>query len=149
MIGQTVSHYRIVEKLGEGGMGVVYKATDIRLNRPVALKFLAAQLTKDPDANQRFVQEAQAASALDHPNICTIHEIDETPDRELFLTMAYYDGETLKQRLARGPVSVEDALGIAIQMAQALGRAHQSGIVHRDIKPANVMIGNDGLVKIL
>jgi serine/threonine protein kinase/dienelactone hydrolase len=149
MVGQTISHYRIVEKLGEGGMGVVYKATDIRLNRPVALKFLSAQLTKDPEANQRFVQEAQAASALDHPNICTIHEIDETPNRELFLTMAYYDGETLKQRIARGPISIEDALSIAVQISQALGRAHQSGIVHRDVKPANVMIGNDGLVKIL
>ncbi len=149
MVGQTVSHYRIVERLGGGGMGVVYKALDTRLNRFVALKFLPPNLTKDKDANDRFRQEAQAASALDHPNICTIHEIDETPDRELFLTMAYYDGETLKKRIARGPISVVDALDIAIQMAQALSRAHQSGLVHRDVKPANTMITSDGLVKIV
>ena len=98
MVGKTVSHYRIVERLGGGGMGVVYKAIDLRLNRFVALKFLSPDLTRDADAKQRFVHEAQAGSALDHPNICTIHEIDETPDRELFLTMAYYEGETLKHR---------------------------------------------------
>ena len=149
MVGQTVSHYRIVEKLGGGGIGVVYKAVDTRLNRFVALKFLSADLTKDKDANDRFMQEAQAASALDHPNICTIHEIDETPDGELFLTMAYYDGETLKQRIERGPLPIEAAIDIAVQIAHALSRAHQSGIVHRDIKPANLMIATDGLVKIL
>src|SRR4030095_2151183 len=135
MVGQTVSHYRIVDKLGGGGMGVVYKAMDLRLNRFVALKFLSPELTKDREANQRFRQEAQSASALDHPNICTIHEIDETPTGELFLTMAYYEGETLKDRLARGPLAVPDALDIAIQTAKGLSRAHQSGIVHRDIKP--------------
>ncbi len=136
-VGRTVSHYQITERLGGGGMGVVYKATDLRLHRFVALKFLSAALTKDPEAKERFIHEAQAASALDHPNICTIHEIDETPDRELFLTMAYYEGETLKHRIERGQLAVEEALDIAIQVAQALSRAHGSGIVHRDIKPAN------------
>jgi eukaryotic-like serine/threonine-protein kinase len=149
MVGQTISHYRVIERLGGGGMGVVYKAIDERLNRFVALKFLAPELTKDPDANERFRHEAQAASALDHPNICTIHEIDETPSRELFLTMAYYDEETLKARIDRGPLPVEEVIDIAVQVAQALSRAHASGIVHRDIKPANVMITKDGLVKIL
>ena len=118
MVGTTVSHYRIVEELGGGGMGVVYKATDLRLNRFVALKFLAKELTRDREANQRFRQEAQSASALDHPNICTIHEIDETPSGELFLTMAYYEGETLKDRIERGPLAAADALDIAIQTAQ-------------------------------
>jgi formylglycine-generating enzyme required for sulfatase activity/dienelactone hydrolase len=149
VIGQTVSHYRIVEQLGGGGMGVVYKAIDTRLNRFVALKFLSPTLTKDADANERFRQEAQAASALDHPNICTIHEIDETPDRELFLTMAYYDGETLKQRIERGPLGVNEALDIATQMARALSKAHEAGIVHRDVKPANAILSRDGLVKML
>src|SRR4029453_16378074 len=110
------------------------------------------ELTKDREANQRFRQEAQSASALDHPNICTIHEIDETPTGGLFLTMAYYEGETLKDRLARGPLAVPDALDIAIQTAKGLSRAHQSGIVHRDIKPANLIIafaGAEGVVKIL
>jgi formylglycine-generating enzyme required for sulfatase activity/dienelactone hydrolase len=149
MIGQTISHYRIDEHLGGGGMGVVYKAVDLRLNRPVALKFLAPELTRDVDANQRFRHEAQAASGLDHPNICTIHEIDETPDQQLFIALAYYEGETLKKRISRGPLSVEAALDIAIQIAQGLSRAHQSGLVHRDIKPANVMITAEGLVKIV
>jgi formylglycine-generating enzyme required for sulfatase activity/dienelactone hydrolase len=149
MIGRTVSHYRIVETLGGGGMGVVYKAIDTRLNRFVAVKFLSADLTKNAEANQRFVQEAQAASAFDHPNICTIHEIDETPDRELFLVMAFYDGETLKQRIERGPLPIDEALDIAIQTARGLAKAHGAGIVHRDVKPANLIIDTDGLVKIL
>ena len=149
MIGETISHYRIVEKLGGGGMGVVYKALDLRLNRFVALKFLPPELTQDSDANQRFRQEAQAASALDHPNICTIHEIGETPDHELFLSLAFYDGETLKRRIERGPLAIDAALDIARQIALGLSRAHQSGIVHRDIKPANVMITAEGLVKIV
>jgi formylglycine-generating enzyme required for sulfatase activity/dienelactone hydrolase len=149
VVGQTISHYRVLEKLGGGGMGVVYKATDLRLNRFVALKFLSADLTRDPDAKERFIQEAQAASALDHPNICTIHEIDETPDRELFLTMAYYEGETLKKRIERGPLSIDEAVDITTQIAQALARAHESGIVHRDIKPANLMLPTDGPVKIV
>jgi serine/threonine protein kinase len=125
VVGQTVSHYRIVERLGGGGMGVVYKALDTRLNRFVALKFILPALTKDRDANDRFMQEAQAASALDHPNICTIHEIDETDDHGLFLTMAYYDGETLKKRIERGPLPIGEALDIASQIARALSRAHQ------------------------
>jgi formylglycine-generating enzyme required for sulfatase activity/dienelactone hydrolase len=149
MIGQTVSHYRVVEKLGGGGMGVVYKAVDTRLNRFVALKFLSADLTRDPDANERFILEAQSASALDHPNICTIHEIDETATGELFLTMAFYEGETLKQRIDRGPVPLDEAVEIVIQVARALSQAHGSGIVHRDVKPANIMIASDGLVKVL
>src|SRR5438046_8586746 len=144
LVGQTVSHYRIVEHLGGGGMGIVYKAVDTRLNRFVALKFLSASLTKDTDAKERFVHEAQAASALDHPNICSIHEIDETPDRELFLTMAYYEGETLKHRIERGPLPVDEAVDIAIQVAQALSRAHASGIVHRDIQPANLLLPKGG-----
>src|SRR4030095_6824792 len=108
MVGQTVSHYRIVDKLGGGGMGVVYKALDVRLNRFVALKFLSPELTKDPDANERFRHEAQAASALDHPNICTIHEIDETPTGELFLTMAFYEGQTGRERAESGPLPVDE-----------------------------------------
>ena len=149
MVGQTVSHYQILEQLGGGGMGVVYKATDVRLNRFVAIKFLAPALTRDPEANQRFRQEAQAASALDHVNICTIHEIDETADRALFMVMAYYPGETLKHLIQRGPLPVQDALDIAIQIVKALARAHGSGLVHRDIKPANLMVTAEGVVKIL
>ena len=141
MEGRTVSHYRIVEKLGGGGMGIVYKAEDLRLKRMVALKFLPPEHTRDAEAKQRLVHEAQAASALDHANICTVHEIDETPDGQLFLAMAYYAGETLKQRIARGPLEIDEAIDIGIQVAQGLARAHESGIVHRDIKPANIMLG--------
>jgi formylglycine-generating enzyme required for sulfatase activity len=149
MVGEIISHYRITEHLGGGGMGVVYKALDERLNRYVALKFLPPELTKDHEANVRFRQEAQAASALDHPNIGTIHEIDETPDHRLFLALAFYDGGTLKKRIEGGPLSVTTVLDITIQIAQGLSRAHQSNIVHRDIKPANVMLTSEGLVKIV
>jgi eukaryotic-like serine/threonine-protein kinase len=149
LVGEVVSHYRILEELGSGGMGVVYKAEDVRLDRLVALKFLLPDRTRDEEANDRFRQEARAASALDHANICTIHEIDETPDHRVFITMAYYDGETLKQRIDRGPLPIGDAVDIGIQVAQALSRAHASGIVHRDVKPANLLIGKDGVVKIL
>jgi serine/threonine protein kinase/formylglycine-generating enzyme required for sulfatase activity/dienelactone hydrolase len=149
MEGQTLSHYKVLERLGGGGMGVVYKALDVRLDRFVALKFLPTDLTRDDDARQRFIQEAKAASALDHPNICTIHEIDATPDDQQFIAMAYYEGETLSKRLKRGSPSVDEALDISIQIAQGLAEAHKAGIVHRDIKPANVMIVKSGLVKIV
>ena len=149
MEGRTLSHYRVLERLGSGGMGVVYKAQDTLLDRFVALKFLPPALTTDDDARLRFVQEAKAASALDHPNVCTIHEIATTDDGQLFIAMAYYEGETLKQRIGRGRLGAEEALDIAIQAAQGLERAHQAGIVHRDIKPANLMITREGIVKIL
>jgi TolB-like protein/tRNA A-37 threonylcarbamoyl transferase component Bud32 len=149
MIGQTISHYKILEKLGGGGMGVVYKAEDIRLKRTVALKFLPPELTRDEDAKTRFVHEAQAASALQHNNICTIHEIDETQDGQVFIAMDCYEGETLKQKIARGPLPVEDAINFASQVARGLARAHAAGVIHRDIKPANIIVTSDGTVKIL
>ncbi len=149
LIGRTVDHYEIRESLGGGGMGVVYKAEDTRLQRTVALKFLPAELTRDPVAKARFLQEARAASALDHPNICTIHEVGETEDGQLFLAMSCYDGETLKRRIERGPLPVPEAIDIGKQIAQGLAKAHRQGIVHRDIKPANIMVTGDGIVKIL
>jgi non-specific serine/threonine protein kinase len=149
MIGKTFSHYRIVEKLGEGGMGVVYKAEDTILGRAVALKFLPAELTRDAAAKERFIQEARAASALDHPNICNIHEVGETDDGQTFIAMAYYEGEDLKSRIGRGPLRLDDALDIAVQIAQGLAKAHEQDIVHRDVKPANIIITRDGLVKIV
>ncbi len=121
-------------------MGVVYKAEDTKLNRTVALKFLPPELTRDPEAKQRFIQEARAASALDHPNICTIHEIGEADDGQLYIVMACYDGETLKRRIERGRCRSTEAMDIAIQVAAGLTRAHEAGIVHRDIKPANIMV---------
>jgi TolB-like protein/Tfp pilus assembly protein PilF len=149
MIGQTVSHYRITKQLGAGGMGVVYQALDLKLERPVALKFLPPDLTRDPEAKARFVHEARAASALDHPNICNVHEIDETDDGRLFIAMACYEGETLKERIARGPLPLDEAIEIAQQVTQGLAKAHEQEIVHRDIKPANIFITKDGLVKIV
>jgi Tol biopolymer transport system component/tRNA A-37 threonylcarbamoyl transferase component Bud32 len=149
MIGQAVSHYRILEPLGHGGMGVVYKARDERLDRFVAIKVLRPDLTREDEARRRFLHEARAASALEHTNICTIYEVDETADGQLFLAMAYYDGESLKTRIARGPLSVGDALDTAIQIGTGLGVAHASGIVHRDIKPANVMMTRHGDVKVV
>jgi serine/threonine protein kinase len=149
MIGQTISHYKILAKLGEGGMGVVYKAEDTKLKRFVALKFLPTDLTRDEEAKERFVQEAQAASALDHPSICTIHEIDETQDGQLFIAMAYYEGETLKKKVSSEQLAVNAIIDIAIQIAEGLVSAHEAGIVHRDIKPANIMITNRGEVKII
>lgn len=131
-IGDSVSHYRIVALLGVGGMGVVYRAEDTRLKRAVALKFLPLSLGQDRASKERLVQEAQAASALDHPNICTIHEIDETPDGQLFLAMAFYDGETLKDRIARGSLDVDEALGLMIQITRAVAAAHDAGIIHRN-----------------
>jgi non-specific serine/threonine protein kinase len=149
MLGQVVSHYKILEKLGEGGMGVVYKAEDTKLKRTVALKFLPPELTRDEEAKERFVQEAQAASALEHSNICNIHEIAETDDGQLFICMAYYEGETLKNRIERGPLKIEEAIDIGGQVAQGLGEAHGHGIVHRDIKPANILLTKSGVAKIV
>lgn len=149
MINTIVSHYKIIEKLGGGGMGVVYKARDLKLDRFVALKFLPSHLSSDENAKKRFIQEAKAASALDHPNICTIYEIDETPDNQLFIAMACYDGETLKKKIERGPLELSAALDYAMQAAQALVKAHSSGIIHRDIKPANIMITSEGTVKVV
>jgi dienelactone hydrolase len=149
MIGRTISHYRIVDQIGAGGMGIVYKAEDLRLKRTVALKFVSQELTREPDAKERLMHEARAASALDHPNICTIHEIDEGPDGQLFVAMTYYEGETLRARIARGPLPVEEALDLAGQIARAVGAAHEAGIVHRDIKPANIIITRRGEAKLL
>ena len=149
MIGQTISHYRILEELGSGGMGVVYKAEDTKLKRTVALKFLPPELTRDKAAKTRFIHEAQAASALQHHNICTIHEIDETKDGRLFICMDCYEGETLKEKIAKGPLPVKEALGIAMQIAEGLSEAHRAGMVHRDVKPANVMLTRSGVAKIL
>lgn len=149
MIGTAVSHYRIIEELGGGGMGVVYRAEDTKLKRTVALKFLPPDLTRDPDAKQRFIHEAQAASALQHNNICTIHDIDETEDGRMFIVMDLYEGETLKKKIERGPLKIDEALKIATQVARGLARAHEQDIVHRDIKPANIIVGRDGSTKIL
>jgi serine/threonine protein kinase/tetratricopeptide (TPR) repeat protein len=149
VIGRTVSHYRITRQLGAGGMGVVYEAVDTKLDRTVALKFLPPESTRDPEAKARFIHEAKAVSALDHPNVCVIHEIDETEDGQMFLAMARYEGETLKDRISGGHLAVDEVLGIAYQIAEGLAKAHEQGIVHRDIKPANIFINTDGLVKIL
>lgn len=149
MIGKVISHYRILEKLGEGGMGVVYKAEDTRLRRTIALKFLPPELTRDPEAKERFVREAQAASALHHNNICVVYDIDESDDGQMFISMEYLEGRTLKEKLERGPIAIGEALDITLQIGKALARAHERGIVHRDIKPANVMLTTDGVAKIV
>jgi serine/threonine protein kinase/Tfp pilus assembly protein PilF len=149
MIGKIVSHYKILDKLGGGGMGVVYKAEDTKLKRTVALKFLPPELTRDEEAKERFVHEAQAASSLDHNNICTIYEVGETEDKQIFIAMACYEGETLKQKIDRGPLKIDDAVDFGIQIAQGLAKAHEKGIVHRDIKPANVLVTSDGVAKVL
>jgi non-specific serine/threonine protein kinase len=149
MLGETISHYRIIEKLGEGGMGVVYRAVDTKLDREVAIKFLPPHLSTDTEATRRFIHEAKAASAIDHSHIGTIHEIDETDNGVTFIVMALYDGETLRERMDRGEISVEKALDITSQIASGLAKAHQKDIVHRDIKPSNIIITSDGEVKII
>lgn len=149
MIGQTISHYKILEQLGEGGMGVVCRAEDVALKREVAIKFLPPHLTQDPIIKKRFIQEAQAASSLDHANICTIHEIGETENGQTFIVMACYEGETLREKIDLGPLSVNETLKIAKQIARGLVSAHEKGIVHRDLKPSNIFLTPDGTVKII
>ena len=149
MIGKTISHYKILKKIGEGGMGVLYKAQDTSLNRFVALKFLPPHLTKDKSTRKRFIFEAQAASALDHPNICNIHEINETPDGQLYICMAYYEGVSLKERIDKGPIPFDEAIKIFSKISQGLKTAHEKNIIHRDIKPGNIIITDKGEVKIV
>ena len=146
---EKIAHYELLEELGAGGMGVVYRANDLKLGRTVALKFLPADLTGNPLARERFIREARAASAIDHPNVCTIHAVEESPDGRMFISMPLYDGETLASRIARGPLEPDEARRVAIAIASGLAKAHRLGIVHRDIKPANVMLTADGGVKIL
>lgn len=148
-IGQTISHYTILEKLGEGGMGIVYKAHDTTLDRDVALKFLPTQLTASEEDKQRFIREARTASSLDHPNICNVHEIDETPDGQLFIVMAIYDGSPLDKTIEQGPFKLDEALEIAIQAAEGLQAAHEKGLVHRDIKSSNIMVTDKGRAVIM
>ena len=148
MTGQTISHYKILEKLGEGGMGVVYKATDTKLERTVALKFLASDRLEDEEHKARFRREARAAAALDHPNICTVYEIDEAQG-QTFLAMPYLEGLTVRQKVKQRPLKLDEALDIAIQAGEGLRAAHAKGIVHRDIKSANLMVSPQGQVKVM
>src|ERR1700691_1939596 len=149
MIGKTVGHFRVIEEIGSGGMGIVYKAQDLSLDRIVALKSLSPSVTDDEEAAARLIQEARTASILDHPNICTIHEVSQTPEGQVFIAMAYYEGETISQKLRHGPLPYPQAVGIAIDVALGLAKAHRHGVIHRDIKPGNIIVTGDGAVKIL
>jgi serine/threonine protein kinase len=148
IIGSSISHYKIVKKLGEGGMGVVYKAEDTTLERTVALKFFAQHLLNDEEVKERFLREAKAAAELDHPNICTVYEIAEV-DGKTFISMAFLKGETLEERISQGPLSLKDALDIARQATDGLEAAHEAAIVHHDIKPTNIMIDTKGRATIM
>src|SRR5438552_3275160 len=155
MIAETISHYRILSKLGAGGMGEVYLAQDTKLDRKVALKILPADVAAHPDRMRRFVQEAKAASALNHPNIITIYEIDEWGSRPTvrevvqFIATEFIEGQTLRERMQGAPMKLGEVLDVATQIAGALAAAHDAGIVHRDVKPENVMLRRDGIVKVL
>jgi len=148
MIGKTISHYKILEKIGEGGMGVVYKAEDTKLKRTVALKFLPKEYTKDKKARERFKREAQSAAALNHPNIVTIHEINEYED-QTYMAMEYVEGNSLRDEINKGPLPSDQIREITTQICAGLKEAHQADIVHRDIKPENILIDKSGRVKIL
>ena len=148
LAGLLAGKYRLMEVIGHGGMGVVYKAEDLKLKRPVAIKFLPRELSSNPEARERFLQEARAAAALSHPNICTIHEVDESGDKP-FIVMEYVEGENLREKIKKGPLPIEEAMCIAIQAAEGLEKAHQKGIVHRDVKSANLMVTASDQVKIM
>jgi TolB-like protein/Tfp pilus assembly protein PilF len=149
LVGQTVGHFEVIEKIGTGGMGVVYKARDLSLDRLVALKFLPPAVSQDEEAVARLVREAQTASALDHPNICTIYEVSQTPEGQMFIAMGYYEGETLAQRLRQGPLPVATATHVATEVAEGLAKAHRHGVIHRDVKPGNIIFTSEGSAKIL